>query len=110
MGIGLAIDLRPAEHLETEGRADDVDDRVHRPHLVEVDLFRRAAVHLAFGLGEPPEDAFGRLLYTVGEFRAADDLQDVLQPPVMVVMGSSRITRTSVASIGPAILFPTSIR
>jgi hypothetical protein len=79
-------DLRPAEHLETQCRSDDVDDGVHGPHLVEVNLFRRAAVDPAFGLREPQKDSFSRPFHAVGELRAADHLPNVLQPPVMVVM------------------------
>jgi hypothetical protein len=77
-------DLRPSDQLETDGRADDIDDGVHRAHLMEVNLFRRAAVHPTFGLRESVEDAIGRLLYAVGEVRAADRLPNLLQPPVMV--------------------------
>ena len=80
-------DLRPAEHLEADGRADDVDDRVHCAHLVEMDLFGGVPVHPAFGLREPPENPFRRLLYGIGEGGAADHLQDLLQAPVMLVMG-----------------------
>ena len=38
-----------AEPLEGEGRPADVDERVDRPDLVEVDLLGRAAVHAPFG-------------------------------------------------------------
>ena len=50
---------------------------------MEMHLFRRAAVHPAFGLGEPPEDASRRLLHRVRERCGVDDFQDVLQTPVM---------------------------
>jgi hypothetical protein len=49
-------------------------------------LFRRAAVHPAFGIGKSPEDAFGRLLHPFGEVRFTDRLQNLLQPPGLVVM------------------------
>ena len=46
--------------------ADDIDDGIQGAHLVKMDLFRGAAVHLAFGLPEPPEDPLGRSLYLWG--------------------------------------------
>ena len=58
----------------------------HGADLVEVDLFRGMAVDLALGLGEPPEDPSGRPFHPLGKVRPVDDRQDVLQPPVMVMM------------------------
>jgi len=46
----------PAEQLQRHHRAADVDDRVDRPDLVEMDLLHRAAVHPGLGPGQALEE------------------------------------------------------
>jgi DnaK suppressor protein len=50
------VDRFDPEVVEPEAGADDVDDRVERAHLVELDVVGRDAVDAALGLGEPRED------------------------------------------------------
>jgi hypothetical protein len=50
------MDRVDAEVHEAERRADHVDDRVERAHLVERHVVGRDAVHAPFGSGERGED------------------------------------------------------
>jgi hypothetical protein len=40
------------QQFQADRGSDDVDDRIHRPDLVEMDFFQGFAVHLRFGLGK----------------------------------------------------------
>jgi hypothetical protein len=54
--VGTPRKHRRLEEIEARRRTHDVDDRVDRAHLVKMHLRERHAVHLGFGLGEPPKD------------------------------------------------------
>ena len=51
-----ARDALDAEQPEPDHRADDIDDRVERADLVEVDIVDRDAMDRCLGLGQPRED------------------------------------------------------
>ncbi len=74
-----ALGLEPGER---EDAAHDVDDRVDRPDLVEVDLLGRRAVDRGLGLGQPPEERGDALLEGGVERRAVEQRQDVVEVPV----------------------------
>ena len=69
-----ALDPEP---LEREGGAADVDERVHRTHLVEVHLVRRAVVDESLGDGDPPEHADGHGPRALPERRALDHRREL---------------------------------
>ena len=50
-----------AQQVEPDRRADDVDDRVDRADLVEVDLRQVDAVDPGLGLAQPQEDPLGQV-------------------------------------------------
>ncbi len=55
-------DAIDAQQVPADGRADDVGDRVGRPHFVKMDLLDRGAVDLGLGLGQAGENPVGEVL------------------------------------------------
>ena len=47
---------RPAHFFQTNARANDVHDRIHRAHFVEMDFFRRQAMDFTFRDGDALEN------------------------------------------------------
>ncbi len=66
-----------AERLEREHGADDVDDRVERADLVQVDLVERRAVDGRLGLAEPREQRLRAVLASPAQRRAVDQAIDL---------------------------------
>jgi len=60
------IDLVDAEQLEAQAGADDVADRIHRAHFVEMQALDRLLVDAGFDLGEPLEYGGGVLTGALG--------------------------------------------
>ena len=54
---GARLEPLDPEQVEADGRADDVDDRIDGPHLVEMDLLDVDAVRGRLGLAQLEEDA-----------------------------------------------------
>ena len=80
------MDPLDAEPLEPLDGADDVDEGIHRAHLVQRHLLRRHAVHAAFGLAQQPERADGALAHPLGDrglLHRRDQLTDVSVRPVI---------------------------
>src|SRR4051812_4184768 len=50
-----AANLLDPQLVHSPDDADDVEDRIHGAHLVEVNLLGRHPVNLSFGLGDRPE-------------------------------------------------------
>jgi hypothetical protein len=73
-----------AEQVQAEHRAGDVDDRVHRAHLVEVDLLEAGAVHLCLGLRQPREDPRGAGDHGGRQRAGVEDREDVAQLAMLV--------------------------
>src|SRR5262249_53536785 len=67
------LDRVDAEELEAEGGPGDVDDRVDRADLVEVDVVDRGAVDLRLGGGEPLEDGARARAGALREFAPSED-------------------------------------
>ena len=63
-------DALDAERLERVHGADDVDDRIERADLVEVDLLERGAVNRRLGLAEPGEQLLRAILAGRGSARS----------------------------------------
>ena len=70
------------EQIESGARADDIADRIHRAHFVEMDLLDLNAMHLGFGLAQSLKHRGGILLRPVGDAGFVDDLENLLQVPM----------------------------
>jgi hypothetical protein len=84
--VGVTSSVR-SQPLEAEDRADDVDDRVERAHLVQVDLLDRRGVDRGLGLGETMEQALRALLSPGRQRGSIDrpfDLGERMMVPVIV--------------------------
>ena len=76
------------EPLEGEHGANDIDDRVDGPHLVQVYLFHRHLVDSRLDLREPGEQADGTSLGDSGQTGAIDEGRNVAQTPVMMMFAT----------------------
>ena len=85
-----ADDAIGVEPFDREHRADDVDDRVERADLVQMDLVDRNLMDGRFGFAEPMEELFGARLRGRRERRALDQRVDLGQAAVRVVMRDGR--------------------
>lgn len=65
-------DLLDAERFDSDARTDDIRDRIERADFVELDVFRRLAVDLAFGDGNALENGERVLLHEIGELAVLD--------------------------------------
>ena len=82
---GSVEDPHDAQALEPLDAPHDVDQRVHRAHLVEGDLVRRYAVDLRLGLAQQGEGTHRPLTHPTGDRGAldhGDQLADVVMGPV----------------------------
>jgi hypothetical protein len=75
-----------AQLLEREDRSDDVDDRIDRPHLVEVDALERQAVNAGLHLAEPQEQGFGASLGRRTERGPIDECVNLGQGTMVVAV------------------------
>jgi len=72
-------DTLHAEQIETDGGANDVDNRIGRAHFMEMDLFNRLSMDLCFGLTEPNEDSSSNVFLPLVEAASVDHCQDLVQ-------------------------------
>ena len=80
-------DLRHFQVMDSGGGADQVDNRIHGPDLVEMDGFHRNPVKLGFGLGHMLEHGEGGAAHFRGQpgfLQKIADLRPV--PAVMMVV------------------------
>jgi len=75
------------EQVQADDSAGHVHDRVHRAHLVEVDLLHARAVHPGLGLGQAREDPRRPRHHRGRELAGAEDREDVAQLAVFVADG-----------------------
>jgi hypothetical protein len=66
------IDRLDAQSFDSLDTADDVENRVHCPHLVEMDLLGGNAMHSAFGFPDQLKGADGACLDPIGNRCALD--------------------------------------
>jgi hypothetical protein len=87
-GQGRAADHRAGpqqpEIFQRGRRSHHVGQRVERPHLVEVHVFRRLAVHRPLRLGQQPEDPGREILPGRAQVAGADVAEHVGQVPLAV--------------------------
>ena len=77
-----------AQQVQADGRPDDVDDRIDRPDLVEVDLRQVDAVNLRLGLAQPQEDSLGQVLLPAAQAARVDDRFDMVPVAMGVLVGA----------------------
>ena len=65
-----------SEKFESNCGADDVDDRIHRPHFVEMDFFDSHLMHLGFRFAQARENSLGAILQREAQFRLVDQVQN----------------------------------
>ena len=82
---GSDVDRVDAEVGEPERGADDVDDRVERPHLVKLDLLEGHTVHFAFRGSQSGEDRERPLAHGGLERATRDQVTDRDVWPMPVV-------------------------
>jgi hypothetical protein len=68
--------------MERLDRANDVDQRIGAPDLVEVDLLESLAMHLGFGRGETAKDVERARANPRIDFARLDDRQQVFEVAV----------------------------
>ena len=85
-GIGAGLEPVDAQQVEPDGGADDVDDRIDRADLVEVDLLHVHAVRVGLGLAELGEDLLGQLGLPRRQRGLVDHRLDVVQVAVGVLV------------------------
>src|SRR5690606_10855081 len=68
-------------------RTEDIQDRVQRANLVEVDRIDARAVDFGLGLRQPSKDGGHRALHGGRHGHPVHDLQDVTQVPMSVLVG-----------------------
>ena len=89
---GRRHDVRDPEPLEGVDGTDDIDNRVERPHFVQMHALDRRAVDGGFRLREPFEQLDRAILAFRRQRRPADGRDDVFQM-VMRVRAGSRVAR-----------------
>ena len=75
-----------AEVVEAPGCRSDVDDRIDRSDLVEVNLLGRGSMRLRLRIGEDGEGAGGYGLGACGQLGAIDDGEALRQAAMLMVM------------------------
>ncbi len=78
---------RRAEVEPRRERTDDIDDRIDRAHLVEVDVVDVDPVHGGLGDRETSERGASTVAHRLGERGGADHRVDRRPAPVVVVIG-----------------------
>ena len=87
---GRADDAIGMEPLDREDRADDVDDRVERADLVQMNLLEWNLMDSRFGFAKPMEELLGALLRESREGRTVDERVDLRQAAVRMGMRDGR--------------------
>ena len=85
-GQGRGHDPLNAQDMQAQHCADDVDDGIHRAHLVEVDVVRGGAVNLGLGRGQAVKYGAGARGDSWRQAGRGDNLQDVAQVAVGLVL------------------------
>ena len=82
-GDRAAHDVLDIQRLQRGARADDVDDGIDRPDLMELDFAGGHAVHCSFHLGEQAEGSLGAVTNALGQIGRIDQIADC---PVAAMM------------------------
>lgn len=103
--------LAHTEQIQSDHRANGVDDAVDRPHLVEVDLLQRRAVRVRLGLSQQREDRDALLLHPVGQIALCNQSLDVVQVAhglsfmLVVLVRVRRLFSVLLLSMGMLVVF-----
>ena len=87
---GRADDAIGVEPFDCEYRTDDVDDRVERADLMQVNLFEGNLMDGRFVFAESMEELLGACLRDCREVRTVDERVDLRQAAVRMVMRDGR--------------------
>ncbi len=85
-GDRAAHDALDTERLQRRAGADDVDDGVDRPDLVELHVVGGRAVHLRFDFGEHAERGLGAVTNSLRQIGGVDQLADRPVATVVVII------------------------
>ena len=83
-GDRAAHDALDVERFQRSTGADDVDDGIDRPDLMELDVVSRGAVHFSFHLGQQAEGSLGAVTNALGQICGVDQFAD--RPVAAVVI------------------------
>ena len=72
--------------IQAHTRAHNIHNGIHRAHFVEMNFFRRQAMHRTFGFGQYPEDLFCHLSGAGRQIPVGQNLQNLRQAPVYMRM------------------------
>ena len=79
------------EHFQADGSSRDIDDGIHRAHLMEMYFFRSSAVYAGLRLRQQGENRKGRPLYGIGKGACLNKLSYIRHSPVMVRMAAAGV-------------------
>ena len=74
-----------AQQVETDGSPDDIDDRIDRSDLMEMDLLERDPMNGRLGLAKAAKDPLGQLVLARGQTCLVDHVLDMMQVPMHVL-------------------------
>src|SRR5258708_35105182 len=78
-----AINSVNIQQIKSHASAHDIADRIHRTHFMEMNFRQRNTVNLCFCLAQALKHC-GRVLFgAIGERRLSDQLENILEMPVM---------------------------
>ena len=86
--------------VPSDGATDDIDNRIDRSYLVEMDLVDRYAMDSRLGFGKTLENSVGDTSCRRTDSRPGDALEDLLQIAMRRILGS-----TNLKFLGPETLF-----
>jgi hypothetical protein len=75
--------------VPSDGATDDIDDRIDRSYLVEMDLVDRDAMDSSLGFGKALENTVGDSPCRGADSRPGDALEDLLQIAMRWILGST---------------------
>src|SRR5215213_5924390 len=95
---GEALDL---QSVETDCRANHVDDGIERTDLVKVNVIDRLVMNTRFSFGKSREDLHRTLLHSVRQCRTVDNLFNIRERSVAVLVCrlNARVRRTQTRAI-----------
>jgi hypothetical protein len=77
--------------VPSDGATDDIDDRIDRSYLVEMDLVDRDAMDSSLGFSKPLENTVGNTPCRGADSRPGDALEDLLQIAMGWILGSTNL-------------------
>ena len=79
------------EHFQADGGSRDIDDGIHRAHLMEMYFFRSSAVYAGFRLRQQGKNRKGSPLDGIGKGACLNKCSYIRHSPVMVRMAAAGV-------------------